>query len=1374
MKRNFLITITLLIAVSVMLCNVKLTLANGLLKQQYDELRKGDRLTVFKKFLEISGRQNRGINNRLKAFDETVTDDEFKWMLDTNGAFVLQPVIGDSGNIYGVGSGIDFDSSQVVEGELIVVEPNIGNINWNFKVNSQISGLPVVDGTGTVYLSTLPTTNNKSALSAIADGGKLLWRFETDGNIRNSPLLSDKKLIFGRGDILSNTGKLFSMDLDTIDPENVAPDWVFETEGLIELTPLEDSGLIIVVVLDERSDPDNSTIVAFDKNNITAGGSVIPKWSFSTEGLVLFSPTIKDDRMYFPVLTEDVNDVKVISINLDGQQIWEFKVGGIIIGSPVVDTDGVTYISTTILNEGGTGESKLIAINSDGSKKWEFNEVKNNTLLELILSVPVLDPDGNIFIGTAGVGRDGIVGNIYSINSDNGTQNWVANLAGAVITPPVIGKGDSVYVGLSKVSSFDLETVTFEGLAGSIINLNKVDGTVNNSFETKGAVIAPLSLTDNSLFVGSFNQDGDDISGTLYAVVAEGAPESGIISGVVSDSETGNAVFKADISALKADVEEGAASSEFDGSYLLVDLPIGEYSLKIDAEGFEEGIVENIEVSTGKNVVRNVSLKPVTDTGTIEGKVVDSVNKDGIEGANVSTTEGGFLSVTDSDGDYKLSGLPESVFTVEVSADGFGSQTAELVAVLVRNKTLLDFELTPPAPVAEFSAEPVSGKSPLTVAFTDESTGNITEWLWVLGDGNLSDEQNPNHTYEQAGMFSAILTVTGPGGSNSIIKADLIEAIGPPVADFEAIATAGFLPFAAQFSDLSLGDVTSWSWDFGDGGTSEEQNASHSYENEGLFTVNLEVSGVGGTDSEIKSDYIKTLPIAKPLAAFSANASIGFSPFEVHFNNLSTGDLTNILWDFGDGETSAGQSPVHKYEKEGDYDVTLSVETSGGSDVVTKIGFIKVLPVGEPRVEFSADKTVAFAPLEIQFTDLSQGLRLKSWLWDFGDGAISAERSPVHEYKIEGFYTPTLTVTGSGGTGIERKINLIIAISTGNPRAEFKATPSTFFTPQEVQFTDLSEGVGINSWVWNFGDGGISTEQSPKHTYTVPGNFSVNLTISNENGAARETKLNLINSLQEGFPLSDFSGSPVNGFAPLEVEFSELAEPADEIDSYFWDFGDGAVSSEKNPKHTYSRNGIFTVSLTVSNDQGANSETKNNLINVEAAPAPIADFEADITTGLKPIDIKFTDLSTGAIDSWLWLFGDGSSSEQQNPEHKYARTGMFFVSLTVSGPGGADVETKNNLITVSDVAPVAEFSATPTVVTKRTEIQFTDLSEGGVNGWLWDFGDGKTSIDQNPKHAYSRIGDYTVSLTASGTGGTDAETKTNFITVKRKRRREPK
>src|SRR5262249_55594616 len=150
------------------------------------------------------------------------------------------------------------------------------------------------------------------------------------------------------------------------------------------------------------------------------------------------------------------------------------------------------------------------------------------------------------------------------------------------------------------------------------------------------------------------------------------------------------------------------------------------------------------------------------------------------------------------------------------------------------------------APIAAFSASPISGQAPLTVAFTDASTGSITAWTWAFGDGTGSTMQVPIHTYSTPGTYTVQLTVTGPGGSNTVTKPGYITVTTPPpVAAFSATPTTGLAPLPVQFADASTGSISAWNWSFGDGTTSAAQNPQHIYSMAGIYTVNLAVTGTG-------------------------------------------------------------------------------------------------------------------------------------------------------------------------------------------------------------------------------------------------------------------------------------------------------------------------------------------------------------------------------------------------------------------------------------------------------------------------------------------------------------------------------------------------
>jgi PKD repeat protein len=239
--------------------------------------------------------------------------------------------------------------------------------------------------------------------------------------------------------------------------------------------------------------------------------------------------------------------------------------------------------------------------------------------------------------------------------------------------------------------------------------------------------------------------------------------------------------------------------------------------------------------------------------------------------------------------------------------------------------------------------------------------------------------------------------------------------------------------------------------------------------------------------------------------------------------------------------------------------------------------------------------------------------------------------------------------------------------------------------------------------------------------------------------------------------VAGFSGGPTSGVAPLAVTFTNSSSGAT---NYAWAFGDGNTSTNANPVNTYSNAGTYSVSLTARGPGGTNMLTRANYI-VVIAPV-VAGFSGGPTSGVAPLAVTFTNSSSGATN-YAWAFGDGNTSTNANPVNTYSSAGTYSVSLTATGPGGTNMLTRANYIVV--IAPVVTgFSGGPTSGVAPLAVTFTNSSSGATN-YAWAFGDGNTSTNANPVNTYSNAGTYSVSLTATGAGGTDTLTRTNSVLV---------
>lgn len=272
------------------------------------------------------------------------------------------------------------------------------------------------------------------------------------------------------------------------------------------------------------------------------------------------------------------------------------------------------------------------------------------------------------------------------------------------------------------------------------------------------------------------------------------------------------------------------------------------------------------------------------------------------------------------------------------SVDNNGGSTSDEITVKIVDGNS--------SPIANFSANFVSGSVPLTVTFTDQSTNAPDNWTWNFGDGGTSNQKNPDYTYNNAGSYTVTLIVQNALGSNTKTKTDYIIVSGnsgAPVVNFTASPESGSSPLTVTFSDQSTNNPTSWQWYFGDGSTSTQTNPIHIYNNAGTFSVTLTVTNEFGTDTEVRTNFIVVSGNGNiPIANFSSSTTIGTAPFEVIFTDLSINEPTSWYWSFGNGDSSTQPNPIYTYNNAGTYTVSLTVTNSYGSNTKTRTNYIIV------------------------------------------------------------------------------------------------------------------------------------------------------------------------------------------------------------------------------------------------------------------------------------------------------------------------------------------------------------------------------------------------------------------------------------------------
>jgi PKD repeat protein len=256
------------------------------------------------------------------------------------------------------------------------------------------------------------------------------------------------------------------------------------------------------------------------------------------------------------------------------------------------------------------------------------------------------------------------------------------------------------------------------------------------------------------------------------------------------------------------------------------------------------------------------------------------------------------------------------------------------------------------------------------------------------------------------------------------------------------------------------------------------------------------------------------------------------------------------------------------------------------------------------------------------------------------------------------------------------KTNYISVTSPLAPVAQFTGSPLSGSSPLNIQFTDNSTNTPT-SWLWNFGDNTTSTLKNPSHIYQNAGTYSVTLTVTNNVNSSTLTKTNYITVSQN--LISNFTSDKISGNGPTTINFTDLSTGSPT--SWLWNFGDGTMSTVKNPVKTYNNKGTYNVSLKVTNNTTTNTLTKTRYITITTNP-PVTNFTGNPVSGTHPLNVTFTDTSTNNPIRWSWNFGDNTTSNLKNPFHVYTKRGNYTVKLITTNAYGSSSTTKIRYINV--------------------------------------------------------------------------------------------
>ena len=428
-----------------------------------------------------------------------------------------------------------------------------------------------------------------------------------------------------------------------------------------------------------------------------------------------------------------------------------------------------------------------------------------------------------------------------------------------------------------------------------------------------------------------------------------------------------------------------------------------------------------------------------------------------------------------------------------------------------------------------------------------------------------------------------------------------------PHADFNSHCNGLTCDFVDGSSDPD-GRVVAWSWNFGDGSAPvTQQNPTHTFLTGGRYEVALTATDDdGASHTTTKNVDVRAPPPPPPEnQAPSADFSADCADLSCRFDNRSTdpdGKIASRAWTFGDGATSSEDNPRHDYAAANAYSVTLTVtDDDGASATVTKPVSVTRTNQG-PHAEFQVD--CPNPDLTCTFTDRStDDVRVASWHWEFGDGqTFDGQNPPAHQYPSAQKFTVTLTVTDDDGASNQQTHDASPKpIPNDAPTAAFSNDPCV--AGQPCQFTDQSTDDGqIVAWEWDFSDNGAtSSEQNPSHTFSEAGSHRIRLTVRDNQGAENRIERDIDVAAPNAAPTAVIGAITCNGMDCSFTDASTDPNGAGTIQRWLWAFGDGSGSDVRNPTHTYSAAGNYTVSLTVADDHGASDGTTEPLT-VEPPP----------------------------------------------------------------------------------------------------------------------------------------------------------------------------
>lgn len=651
-----------------------------------------------------------------------------------------------------------------------------------------------------------------------------------------------------------------------------------------------------------------------------------------------------------------------------------------------------------------------------------------------------------------------------------------------------------------------------------------------------------------------------------------------------------------------------------------------------------------------------------------------------------------------------------------------------------------------------------------------DSDGEIVSYQWDMGDGTTKSGQIVDHQYASPGEYNVRLLITdNTNVSNNSASDELTVTVNDKpqavAGSDKVVAKDEVVTFDASQSVDADGQITNYFWDFGDGTTGAGMVVTHSFTEPGKYDVKLSVTDNSGSISNKAEDQILVVVNYPPVAEAGENVVVTESAVRFDGTNSSDsdGEITEYLWNFGDGTTSTEPAPVHVYSLPGTYNVTLTVTDNSNTSTESTSDNLTVT-INEAPIADAGRDVITSPGEELTFSgsnSVDPDGSISKYEWDFGDGNTAEGEAVKHAFDKPGVYSVKLTVTDN--LGHTNAVDFDELIVTVNHPPVAAAGQDVLAAPGEVINLDGSSSYDFDgslvSYNWSFNDGSPDANSAViTKSFGKPGIYTAQLTVTDSSSAGNASTSDQITIKINHSPESRPGENIFTCSSTVEFDGSLSADADGDALKYTWDFGDGSPVKEGiSVIHTYTKSGTYPVILTVDDGTGLSNSVNTSSITIFINQPPIADAGEDKTVCAGEV-VLFDGSGTidpeGGLLKYYWDFGDGTSAEGLNPTKTYDLGGVYEVTLTVKDDSNLPCSTDVDQIVVNVAeSPVANAGEDQTVCA-NTVVQFDGNKsidyDGVVNNFSWDFGDGSTGGGAAPTHVYTTPGTYRVLLTITG------------------------